>query len=790
MKGKNIGDLRKDQCYGCTACEHACPFGAIEMAPDSEGFPYPVVDREKCTGCGKCRRICPALREKDESNRKVPESYVIQAQDSLRQISTSGGVTTLLADEVFARDGLVCGVIMDEDFRVYHIVTGDGEDMNRIRLSKYVQSDLGNVFPQIRSELKKGKQVLFTGTPCQVAGLKSYLGGEPENLLTVDLVCHGPTSQMVFDRYLEENFGKEHVKEFKFRTKDYGYNGTTCQVKLDDGSTYMGAAELDTLERALTKALCLRQTCSDCKFAECPRVGDLTIGDAWGIGKYKEELSDPQGTSLILVNNEKGAVWFERIRSKAKLVEEVPLEALTRKNRFRSHTEPHPQRGRFFEMLSFTGFNKAVTYSMDNRYDVGILGVWFGCNYGSIATYYGLKTVLQNMGLSVLMIEKPGFTPSDRELSGGNHSRVFASTHFHVSRPYKLAEMKALNNICDAFVVGSDQVWNYGICRNFGRSFLLDFVRDEKKKVAISASFGHAKDFRPERERLITSELLKRFDAISVREESAVDILDKVFGVEATQILDPVFITERSTYDKLAKESKRNEKEPFIIAYILDPTPEKRGAVQYLETKLGLHAYYILDGQPWVYEEKHSKMGRGDRILEDMNVQDWIYYFKNSSYVITDSCHGLSFAILYHKPFVGIGNIARGITRFHSLTKLFHLEDRLVTNPADILKNKKLLDPVDYTQVDQILEQERKRSLEWIHQAMFKPKIVKTSQAYPVKVYSMYDKGPKKSPDKKQTQQAPPPLSRKVFDRLPGSFQAVIRKVFKKYEEEEEISEY
>lgn len=788
MKQNNIGNLLKTECYGCSACEHTCPFSAIEMRQDQEGFLYPVVDGEKCTQCGKCRKICPAIHEKDCCNQEVPESYVLRADDRLRSVSTSGGATTLLANAIFAEGGAVCGVIMDDDFRVYHIVTEDKEDLKRIRLSKYVQSDLGNVFPQIRSELKKGKKVMFTGTPCQVAGLKAYLQGNPENLLAVDLVCHGPTSQMVFDRYLEETFGKEHVKEFKFRTKNYGYTGTTCEVTLDDGKTYMGAAELDPLEKALYRSLCLRQTCQDCKFASCPRVGDITIGDAWGIAQYKQELSDGRGTSLILVNNEKGKAWFEKIRGNAQLVEEVPLEALTRKNRFRPHTEFHSQRGRFFEMLSYTTLRKAVTYCMENRYDVGILGVWFGCNYGSIATYYGLKTILENMGLSVLMVEKPGFPLTDRELAGGNHSRIFARTHFHVSRPYKLPDMKALNNICDSFVVGSDQVWNYGIGRNFGRSFLLDFARDEKKKVAIAASFGHAKDFRPDRERVITSELLKRFDAISVREESAVGILKKIFGVESTQILDPVFIADRRIYDDLAEESSRDEKEPYIIAYILDPTPEKRAAVQYLERKLGIKAYYILDGQPWVYHEKRSKMEPGDRILEGVNAQDWIYYFKNSRYVITDSCHGMSFAILYHKPFAGIGNTARGITRFNSLVKLFHLESRFVTNPSDIMNDPRFLEPMDYREVDEILKKEKKRSLDWIHDAMFRPKTVQTCQAYSLKVKSMYSKEPQKVQPQKTPVQKQKTVPRKVYRRLPSSIQSRVRKIIGKYFED--TSEY
>ena len=733
MSVKHIGDLKKTECYGCSACVYSCPFGAITMERDSEGFRYPVVDEEKCTGCGKCRKICPSICPKDMSNAPEPESYAVWADDKLRMDSTSGGAFTLIARNILAQGGVVCGVVMDEKFHIFHTIATNEKEIEPMRRSKYVESDLGDMFPRIKELLEKGTKVLFTGTPCQVAGLKAYLGNKREGLIAVDLMCHGGTSPKVFERYLDETFGRENVKRFYFRTKYYGYNGTTCAVVLKDGQTYMGSGELDPFVKGSYRSLFLRKSCEDCKFASMPRQGDITIGDCWGIAKYKAELSDGRGTSLILVNNEKGRKIVEEISANTQVFEKVPLEAVTWKNRFKEHMQAHSQRDRFFEMLNYTSMHKAVKYCMENRYDVGVLGVWFGCNYGSIATYYGLMKQLQGLGLSVLMIDKPGFVGRDREVAEENHSRVFANTHFHVSKRYKLNELRILNHICDSFVIGSDQVWNHGIARNFGRSFLMDFVRDEKKKVAVAASFGHDRDFRSNRERIIASEYFKRFDAISVREESAVGIMKRVFGVDATRVLDPVFSTDRQVYDDIAAESTRNETEPYMLTYILDPTPEKKEVIRHLSEKLGLRTIHILDGTPWNYESNKEKLGM-DTILENVTFQDCVYYFKNSSYVLTDSCHGMSFAIIYHKPFAGIGNAHRGMTRFASLTKLFHVEDRFVTNPLDIIKNDHFLEPMDYTQVEEIMEKEKAFFQDWLKNAMFSEKTVKTYQAYPAKI--------------------------------------------------------
>ena len=356
----------------------------------------------------------------------------------------------------------------------------------------------------------------------------------------------------------------------------------------------------------------------------------------------------------------------------------------------------------------------------NKKYDVGILGVWMGCNYGSIMTYYALNQAIKALGYSVLMVDKilPANKGKDAEYEM-THSRRFAKEHYDIAPPLRLSEMNRLNELCDTFVIGSDQVWNYGISKHSGRSFYLDFADSTKKKIAYATSFGHAVDFAPENERRILSALMQRFDAISLREGDGVKLCNEVYGVEATRVLDPVFLVDpEKVYKPLIAKSKKHEDEPFIAAYILDPTPEKKKALQHASKKLGgIKIINLLDGFPWLFAENKRKMDM-DNCIEDLQVEDWLYYLSNASFVVTDSCHGASFAMIFKKNFIAITNKKRGYSRFKSLADVFGVRNRIVTEPEMILTNESLFEPVDYDTVDQIMKSEARRSTEWLKCAL------------------------------------------------------------------------
>ncbi len=357
---------------------------------------------------------------------------------------------------------------------------------------------------------------------------------------------------------------------------------------------------------------------------------------------------------------------------------------------------------------------------MPKKYDVGIMGVWVGCNYGSIATYYALNRIITSMGYSVLMIDKPRVTSGqDVELTE-THSRKFAREHYNISKSYKLEELKELNDICDTFVIGSDQVWNYGINQYFGKSYYFDYVEESKKKIAYASSFGHGIDFAPEKEIAAISEYMRRFDAVSVRESDGVRLLRDVYGIRGQQVLDPVFLADREIFDELAEKAEFCETEPYIATYILDPTPAKRAAMLHVAERSGYKLINMLDGLPWLYDENRKKLGMD--AAENVTVKEWISVIKNSEFVITDSCHGVSFALLYEKNFIPFTNKKRGYSRFKSLADLFGFADRLITVPEAVINNDAVLEPMDYTKINAIMAEEKARCGKWLKHALETPK--------------------------------------------------------------------
>lgn len=359
------------------------------------------------------------------------------------------------------------------------------------------------------------------------------------------------------------------------------------------------------------------------------------------------------------------------------------------------------------------------------KYDVGVLGLWSGCNYGSVATYYALNMVLRSMGKSVLMVDKPILSDRDVERED-NHSRRFAKEHYNISKQYYLNEFYKLNQLCDSFVLGSDQVWNYGISRNFGKVFYFDFADKEKKKIGYAVSFGHGVDFAPDEERHIISGLMSKLDGISVREEDGVKLCREQYGINATQVLDPVFLADPEIYTPLIEKSDKRETEPFIAAYILDPTPEKREALLRLSERMGgMKIIVMLDGLPWLFE-KNKKLMALPNCVENLQVEDWLYYISRCEYLVTDSCHGASFGIIFGKNLTGVANKRRGYSRFESLFNLFDIKDHLITDMADAYKDDSLLKPIDYERVGEKMKSERERCYKWLSDILDGEKLSET----------------------------------------------------------------
>jgi len=346
---KDIRIVSEAECCGCGGCANTCPVDAITLKEGTNGFLFPEVDTEKCIQCGKCVKNCPVLAI-TKPNRKVPECRAAYAPDEIRRISSSGGIFTLIAEFVFEKNGVIYGAALNEQFEVVHKRITSLEELSALRRSKYVQSQVGMSYRQVKKDLKEGRTVLFSGTPCQNAGLRNYLGKEEENLILVDIVCHGVPSQSVFDEYLKEQFPGNDLTEFLFRTKDAGQNCMVSQATLKDGRKVLSTIEEDAFEKGFHKSVFLRESCSVCHFAAPPRQGDFTLGDFWGLEKYNPDFKDPLGVSLVFLNNEKAdAIWTE-IGSRLKFDEPVPAEFALKHNRFRKNIKIHPDREKFFRL--------------------------------------------------------------------------------------------------------------------------------------------------------------------------------------------------------------------------------------------------------------------------------------------------------------------------------------------------------------------------------------------------------------------------------------------------------
>ena len=308
----------KKDCCGCTACMHSCPVGAITMCPDDEGFKYPVIDSEKCINCMKCIQVCPLKSKKDSYSPSLPlKIYAAKHKnDSIRMTSTSGGAFSAISGYIFKKNGVVYGAAFDDKMRVIHVRSVNIQSNERLKGSKYVQSDLNDVFVNVKNDLANNREVLFTGTPCQIAGLRSFLGKEYANLILVDVVCHGTPSPLIWEEHV--NFLKKKaelgIKNYYFRSKVLGWHKHTEMCVYENNKADYTLFGTQAFNLLFASDNIIRPACYVCKYANIKRTSDITIADFWGIEKCMQNFDDNKGVSLIIVNSQKGIDIFDEIK--------------------------------------------------------------------------------------------------------------------------------------------------------------------------------------------------------------------------------------------------------------------------------------------------------------------------------------------------------------------------------------------------------------------------------------------------------------------------------------------
>lgn len=700
-------------CTGCGACKAICPVSAISMNYDRTGFYAPMVDESCCIHCKKCIKVCPVLNPEHLDN-KEPLVYAISAQDGERKKSSSGGFFPVLAKYVLRQGGYVCGAAWNKEWSVQHVIIDNERELDRLRHSKYVQSDTVDCFRKIAELLGAGKWVLFSGTPCQSVGLQKFLGRKYERLITVDIICHGAPSPQIWKKYLTENYDINAIEEICFRPKDNGwasprkglYHADCAYIKQNGIKKEIGVYYESFLNNLLSN-----ESCMECPYRKVPRPSDFTMGDFWGYAAYDASLNDGKGLSTVLVNTSKAQSIFDIIKAEFKITQnikiihwqDIELDDRSRRSQARE---------RLFSLLKDFPVTKSMDAVCYRRFDAALVSMINGCNYGSALVAYALQEILKSLGYTSVFINKRRhpYIPVDEQ----NKSLEFARNHCFLTRLYEHDEsVSETNNLSDTFIVGSDtNWWWYDVCMS-DLYYWLDFVHADKRKIAFSTSFAHDTIDIPREYHSRLRYLYSRFDALSSREESGVKNLKDIFHASAEHIYDPVLLAGEPVFSDLANTSTRTDKD-YVFAYILDYTPEKEEILKHFSKIFGLPLRLVPNMNLVEVEDMVNE--------KSISVVDFLYLAKNASFFVTDSFHGTVFSVLFKKPFISLLNANRGDARY----KIFYdmgLGENMVSDIQEVTTRKDYsLTPPDYTLADSILKREREKALEWLSSAMSMPK--------------------------------------------------------------------
>lgn len=365
----------KSQCTGCTACASVCPQQCICMVEDVEGFTYPkIVNVTSCISCSACERVCPVLNPKAHKQSLTRVYAALSKNDSLRMESSSGGVFSELSKIVLQSGGIIYGASYDKNGSVKHISVDNIEALGKLRGAKYAQSNLEDSFLTIKKQLDSGKKVLFSGTPCQVGGLKSFLKKDYDNLFCIDFVCHGVPSPLVWKKYVKyraqiDNDNNNLPEYINLRNKESGWSNYSYSVEFSysKGKRYLCKNSEDLFMNLFVNNYILRRSCSECYFKGYNRVSDITLGDFWGIWDINSKMDDNRGTSLVLTHSVKGEELFRAASGNIKS-SQVTLEQASMMNpSLLQSSIPQPSRDKVLRDIIQNGFEAAISIFQSNQ---------------------------------------------------------------------------------------------------------------------------------------------------------------------------------------------------------------------------------------------------------------------------------------------------------------------------------------------------------------------------------------------------------------------------------------
>ena len=353
--------LEKNKCTGCTACINICPKKAITMVESSDGFKYPEIDQSKCIDCGACIKVCPVLNTK--ANIALNKCYVgYNKNEKIQFNSSSGGIFSLIASNILNQNGIVIGAAFNENNELKHIAIEKNEDLHKLMGSKYLQSDLNNIFKYIKENIKN-RIILFVGTPCQVAGLKAFIKNDYNNLICIDLICHGVPTPKLFKKYIDE-LEKENGKliNYNFRDNKTGWDTYSNTATFKDKEITESSGQNKYMKLFLSD-IALRQSCFNCNFKLGNKYSDITLGDFWGVKNYYPEMYNKSGVSAIIVNTEKGNQIFQNIQENIKY-KECKLDEIVSGNPSLKVSGKEPKKRQSF----FNEIDKSPVWKLTKKY--------------------------------------------------------------------------------------------------------------------------------------------------------------------------------------------------------------------------------------------------------------------------------------------------------------------------------------------------------------------------------------------------------------------------------------
>lgn len=671
------------------------------------------------------------------------KAYVIQSKNkNIIEKSSSGGMFAELAKFVLSQNGVVFGCTMErveEGFEVKHIYIENENNLYKLQGSKYVQSKIGNTLKQAKEFLEQGRLVLYSGTPCQIAGLKAFLNNkEYDNLLTVDVSCTGTPSIEIFNDYIKflENKYKQKIINFEFRNKKkMGWSCGNAIITFKNGKQKIIYNNISSFLNLFINKKIQAKRCQICQYTGLERISDITLADAWGIEQEYSELLNKKfnkniGISLILLNSEKGRLFFNFIQNKL-VFQEIninkmikynnPLNGFIEKQFDNYYLEEYEKQGyKGIENKFKVNIGKKYYYyiiknhtpkfiksiikvfiNKQEKVDCLLMTLFCLSNYGSLLTAYALHKTINNLGYSTKLIYYGNIY---------GYGEPFIRKYLSLTkRCINIKDFINLNKITNTFILGSDNLINLETNKlEFIAQNLFNYTEENKKRIMISGSMGSWNGSTKNQEEYnYIKYLFNRFDYLSTREEHGKKVLETVFNCEADWINDPVFYLTKEDYIELIKNVKENYNNK-IMQYILYPNADTNSIVDFYKKKFDAEIVKFEGNENVKYFSKYK----------GKKVENWLAAIINSKLIITDSFHCVAFALIFNKPFICIKN-THATVRFTSLFKRLGITIPIIENARDF-KNTTLT--YDIERVNTKLKDIRDFAVSKIEKILIEPK--------------------------------------------------------------------